>query len=133
VNRELGEDGEAGRGQRDPDHRDVPDPDSLRELLRDSGADHDPSGHREEGQAGAQRAVAEDVLDVERREEEHSEHARGDEEKHEVGDGERPHPEDPEPHQRRLAPALDQHERRQQHDTRGHQAERPRRTPAPEL
>ena len=106
------------------------DADPLDELLRDAGAGGDPHRHRQEREARLERRVAEDLLHVERAEEEEREQAADREQQDQVRAGERAHPEDPEPDQRRLGAALDEHERDQEHGRDGEEGERLRGAPA---
>ena len=68
------------RGERQPDQDGRLDADALDELLGEPGAGDDPEGHGQEREAGLQRRVAEDLLHVERGEEEHPEEAADDDE-----------------------------------------------------
>jgi hypothetical protein len=80
--------------------------------------------------SGRQRAVAEDVLDVERGEEEHSEHAGEHAQKRGVADDQGTDAQDAQPHQRRVTAALDGDERGQQHERRAAESQGACRTPA---
>ena len=88
------------------------DADALDQLLREPGAGDDPEGHGQEREAGLQRRVAEDLLHVERGEEEHPEEAADDDEEDGVGGGQRADAEDPEAHERGDRAALDEPRRR---------------------
>ena len=130
VHRQLGQDQHSEGCQRDAAGGDVAHADALDERLGHAGADDDPGRHRQEGQTRAQRAVAEDLLDVERGEEEHPEHPRRDQQQHRVAHGKGADPEDAETHQGRLAAGLDREEGTQQRRRDSQQPDRPARAPA---
>jgi hypothetical protein len=82
------------------------------------------------GEAGVDRAVAEDLLHVEGDEEEHREQRGADEQPDHVGAGQRPDSEDRERHQRFGRAQLDRDEQREQQCREDDQADRLERAPA---
>ncbi len=92
--------------------------------------DHDEHGHRQQRGAGGERAVAEDLLEVEVEEVPHR-HPRGPEEQlGEVRAGQVGRLEDAQAHQRCLDRALDGHEHGQQHKRGAQHEQCGRRAPA---
>ena len=68
-------------GEGHPDDAHGPNAHPSNQLLRQSSADDDAAGHREECEPGAQRAVAEHLLDVDGGEVEEREHAARDQQR----------------------------------------------------
>ena len=116
----------AHQQQPDPDEREAAaeepaDADALGELAGDRRDEEREQRHGQEAQAGLERRVAEDVLDVERQVQEHREHRRRQHEGGDRGAVERRLAEQREVEHRVLAAALDDHEGDEQ-DQRGGEA-----------
>ena len=130
MHRNAAEEDQAERRQSDSGDRHQPHAESADRRLSEPGADHDPEGDRHERDAGLERAVAKDLLNVDRGEVEHAEEARHDEQHRHVRARQRAHTEDPKPDQRRLRPQLGDDERTEQRSRESEQTERAAGRPA---
>jgi hypothetical protein len=74
VHRELGEHDHSRGRERESDQEHPANAETRHELARDTGAHRDPCRQRKERNARAQRAVPEDLLQIERNKEEGREH-----------------------------------------------------------
>ena len=114
---------QAGRAEREPDQGHLAGAERRNEPLRESGADDDPGGERDEREPRLERREPEHALHVERVEEEHREEAGGDHEHRHVRAAHRLHREDREPDERLGRAPLDQHECDEQHGREREEAE----------
>ena len=119
----------------DPDQghaerEDPPGADARREAPGEGRGDDDRAGHRQEAQPGLDRREAEHLLEVERDEVPHREHAAAEQEADEVGRCEGARAEDPQRDERSRRAALDEDEERQQGEARPGDRERRGRRPA---
>ena len=120
--RHPGVEQDAERAQRHARAQDAADAVPACQHRPDVREDADREGDRDEGDARLDRRVAEDVLQVERDEEEVAEGERSDADHRRVRGGERPRAQEPEREQRRLRAPLDQEECGQQEGRHGEQA-----------
>ena len=98
---------EPGGDEQHPAHEHRLEAEPRDELRRHARRDDDRQRERQVGQARLHRVVAEHALHVERHEEEHREQRHADQQADDVRRAQRPQPEDPERHERRLRPRLD--------------------------
>ena len=124
VDRDAREVEEPERGDHHADDRVGAHADPLDQDLRGARAGADADGHRQEREAGLDRLEAQDLLDVEGREEEQREQAARDQQQHDVGDREAADLEDAQADQRALDAGLDEDEDREQRDADRGQPER---------
>jgi hypothetical protein len=115
---------------REPAAHEPADADALRELAGDRRHEERQQRHGQEAQAGLERRVAEDVLDVEGQVQEHREHRRRQRERGDRGAVERRLAEQREVEHRVVAAELDQHEGDEEHDRGGEADEDQRAVPA---
>ena len=106
-----------------------PDADAADDDLREVRDDDDGQREADEGHAALDGGVVEDVLQVQREQEELRERDRADDRHRRVRGRERAEPEDPQRQERRLASELDRDEREHERRGAGEQPERRRRAP----
>ena len=130
VHRQPGEQRHRQGGDEQPGDERRPNAHAADDDLRDVGRDHD--GQREPGErdAALHRRVVEDVLQVERQDEELRERHRTDDRHRAVRRRQRPRAEDPHRQQRGRRAQLDQDERGHESSGRRQQAQGPIRAPA---
>ena len=130
----------AGRQAREHEHPDDPERHADKEDRLDPGVldhaglhggrrDDENAGQGEERQSGGERREAELLLQEVGEKQKNGKDARGGERDRGVCAATRPVPDDVQRQQRMLCPALDQHERRQEHGAGGERHDRRRRRP----